>query len=122
MTALAQDITRGQDTLPMLPPNEAHVQIASSTIYKGAMMMQVTGVVRPAASGVASSVALGVALRRYTNTSVGVKVYPNDEPMVAQRGVFAFEGKAGDLPDETLINVVNGVSFEDDNTVKKTAA
>lgn len=120
MAALTQDIVRLQDSLPELPPNLCHTQLTNTVIYQNAVAMHVAGVARPAASGVASSVMLGVAQRRYTASSGGNKAYVDDEPMVFKRGVFAFSGKAGDLPTDALIN--KPVYFDDDQTVKATAA
>lgn len=120
MTALAQDICREQDCLPELPPNLCHTQLTNTIIYQNAVAMHVAGVARPVASGVASSVMLGVSVRRYTAPSGGNKTYEDEAPMVFKRGVFEFAGLAGDLPSEALLN--KPVFFADDNTVKATAA
>lgn len=122
MSAATQDQARTKWSLPELSPNEASVLGANRTLYQGAVAMQVAGVVRPVASGVVTSVLLGVSLRQYANTTGSNVTYADGQQMVFQRGVFPFGGLAGDLPTEALINVVNGVSFADDNTVKATAA
>lgn len=120
MAALTQEYPREQWYLPESAPNEMHTQLQNTTIWKGAVAMQVAGVARPAASGVAGSTLLGLAIRTYAAPAGSNKVYPTDQPMLFQRGSWAFDGLAGDLPDDTMIG--KPVYFADDNTVKKTAA
>jgi hypothetical protein len=119
MTALAQDVVRLYDSVPVSCPSEIHTQLASTTIYKGAVAMQVAGKARPLVAATANSVLLGVSLFQQV-AGASDRVVTDGAPFVFQRGVFAFDGKAGDLPTEALIDVAGGVYFGDDNTVQAT--
>lgn len=121
MAAATGDICRVRDEIPESAPPEMTVQLASTTIYAGALAMQVAGKARPYVSGTASSTLLGFAQTRYTNTAGTDKTYADDAPMVFQRGTFWLPGKAGDLPTEADID--KPVYFDDSSgTVKHTAA
>jgi hypothetical protein len=122
MAALTSDVVRPYRSLPELSPAEIHTILQNTTIYQGAVAMQVAGKARPCASGVAGSVLLGVALRQYAAPAGADLVLPDGQQAVFLRGVFPFAGLAGDLPTEALIDVPGGVAFADDNTVKATAA
>jgi len=120
MTALAQDVVRVGYSLPESAAAEAHTILANRICYRGAVCMQVSGKARPLVAATASSVLLGVALRRYESPAGADLVAADGQPFVFERGIFGFAGKAGDLPTEALLNVAGGVYFGDDNTVQAT--
>lgn len=121
MAALTSDTVKVCDVYPEPAPNQATVQLASTTIYQGAFSMLVAGKARPYVSGTAGSTILGIAQANYTSAGTD-KTYTDDSQMVFRRGVYNFDGKAGDLPTQAKIGVAGGVAFEDTGTVKNTAA
>ena len=99
-------ITNAAGQLPVL---------ASTKILKGTMAMAVSGKARKAATAVAGSVLLGVAMETYDNSGLGVDTLMNQ---VYERGAFYFSGLGGDLP--TAANIGGLVAINDENTVKAT--
>lgn len=120
MAALTQDVVRVRYSIPESAAAEMHTILANKICYQGAVCMQVAGKARPLVAATASSVLLGVAMRRYEAPVASDLVAPDGQPFVFERGIFAFAGKAGDLPTEALIDVPGGVYFGDDNMVQAT--
>lgn len=121
MAAASQDVCQVRDEIPESSPSESKVLLANTTLWRGSLSMQVAGVTRPYASGVAGSTLLGFAVQRYVNSTGANKAFADDQPMVHQRGCFWLPGKAADLPTEAEIN--EAVYFDDSSgTVKKTMA
>ena len=107
------------DSYPASAPNEAKVQLASTTLWENSLAMQVAGKAQPDVAGTAGSTLLGVPIKTYTNPAGTDRTYPDDEPMVFRRGVISVAGKAGDLPTEALIGKVGLVAFEDSSGIVK---
>jgi len=100
-------------------PIEGYVQKAGTVIYKGTMAMNVAGVFRPCASGVANSVYAGIAEETY-DASAEVSDVTYSKPMLFKRVPARFGGKAGDLP--TAADLGSMIAVHDNNTVKATTA
>lgn len=100
-------------------PIKAFVQKGSTVIYKGTQAMLVSGVVRPATTGVASSVYLGVAEDTYDNSASG-----SDKtwtvPMVFHRRPYSIGVKSGDAP--TAADLGSEIYVNSDIEVKHTSA
>lgn len=118
MAAATSDQVRVAWSLPEFPPNEANTILLGTINYQGAVSMLVAGKVRPAASGVAGSTMLGVAMRQYAAPAGADLVLPDGQQGIFRRGVFPFPAVAGNAPTELLIN--QKVYFADDSTVKAT--
>lgn len=100
-------------------PVKAFVQKAGTKIYKGTQAMLVSGVVRPATTGVSGSVYLGVAAETYDASAEGSdKTWTT--PMVFHRRAYSIGVKSGDVP--TAANLGGLVYVNSDIEVKKTAA
>lgn len=93
------------------------IQLANTTLWKGAVAMAVAGKVRPVAAAVANSTLLGV--NETTRIAGGADVVsPLEDPIILQRGVFSFAAVSGDEPGDTELGKL--IAFADDKTVKKT--
>ena len=102
-------------------PIKGFTQKAGTVIFKGGMAMHVAGVFQPAASGVASSVYAGIAVRTYDcSARLTDYTWPTDQPMEFERDAAAFAGKSGDLPTDS--NLGGLVYVSSDNEVKATMA
>lgn len=93
---------------------------ANAKVFAGTLCMNDAGAVKPAATGVAGSLLLGIAQRTTDNAAGGAPLTP-DLPMIFLKGTFGeFDGKAGDLP--IAADLGKAVAIEDDSTVKRTFA
>lgn len=119
MAAATLDQSRSYWAQPELSPNEAHTILANKTIYAGSVAMLVSGKAQPLVAATANSTLLGVALTQYAAPAASDLVLADGQQAMFLRGVRAFPGLAGDLPDETKINQV--VYFADDSTVRASA-
>jgi hypothetical protein len=121
MPAATSDLVRNAWALPELAPNECRTILQNTTIFAGSLAMLVGGKAQPYASGTAGASMLGLALKQYAAPAGSDLLLSEEQRAIFRRGVFGFPGKAGDLPDETLIN--KPVFFDDSiGTVKATAA
>lgn len=116
-TTVERKTIREDFSLPAVVISTASGQppvLAGQKILAGTVAMLVSGKVRAAASGVAGSVLLGVAVSTYDAT--GAVDLPFDQ--VYERGAFYLDGLAGDLP--TAANIGGLVALQDNCTVKAT--
>lgn len=98
---------------------KAFVQKASTVIYKGTQAMIVSGVVRPATTGVSGAVYLGVAEDTYDNSASGSdKTWTT--PMVFHRRPYSIGVKSGDAP--TAADLGSAIYVNSDIEVKHTSA
>lgn len=119
MAAATSDQVRVAWELPELASNECHTILANKTVYEGALAMLVAGKAQPLVAATSGSTLLGVALRQYAAPAGADLVLADGSQAIFRRGVFAFSGKSGDLPDETFIGKT--VYIGDDSTVQATA-
>lgn len=100
-------------------PAKAFVQKGSTIIHKGTQAMLVSGVVRPATTGVSGAVYLGVAEDTYDNSASGSdKTWTT--PMVFHRRAYSIGVKSGDAP--TAADLGSAIYVNSDIEVKHTSA
>lgn len=102
-------------------PIVGFVQKAGTVIYKGTAVGHVAGVFQPVASGVSGLVFAGFAEGTYDCSDEGADyTWPSNKPMIFHRHARALDIKSGDAV--TAADLGTLVPFDDDQTVKHTAA
>lgn len=96
------------------PGMEATSLAATTTVLAGTFAMNDAGAVKPAATGVAGSLLLGMAAQTYANPA-GQALIIDSPPMTFRRGFVRVNGKAGALP--TQANVGKKVRIVDNDSV-----
>ena len=121
MAALTQPVNRTGRCEPAYRTNAFYVAASGYVLYKGAFIMAVAGKARPAASGVAGAVLLGVlaeyAADRIDASGGDVTISDGVRPLMGRWEVAI---SASDPVSNA--NIGTAVALADDNTIKATIA
>ena len=117
MAASTVQLQMDRPTIGQFPPNLQYKLKINTKIPAGTWAMRVQGneYVEPYVGGTANSILLGVADADYDNLGgLTVKTYPNDRPMVFNRGSFnQFRSDGTIAPD----HVMTKVALKDNATI-----
>ena len=122
MAASTVQLQMDRPTIGQFPPNLQYMLKANTKIPAGTWAMRVLGnvYVEPYVGGTANSILLGVADADYDNLGgLTVKTYPNDRPMVFNRGSFNQFRSDGSI---TYDHVMTKVALKDNATIGMPAA
>ena len=117
MAASTVQLQMDRPTIGQFPPNLQYKLKANSKIPAGTWAMRVLGndYVEPYVGGTANSILLGVADADYDNLGgLTVKTYPNDRPMVFNRGSFNQFRSDGTIAHD---HVMTKVALKDNATI-----
>lgn len=118
MTACAAETARTRSTIDRHQPIEHQLQLTGTTIWKGAVGVEISGKAQPCRTAVANQKLLGVSVGTYGPVSADTaRVQP---PMIFDQGIYEFPNSTSDPVLTTDIGTT--VAFADDNTVKHTNA
>ena len=117
MAASTVQLQMDRPTIGQFPPNLQYKLKANTKIPAGTWAMRVLGndYVEPYVGGTANSILLGVADADYDNLGgLTVKTFPNDRPMVFNRGSFNQFRSDGSI---TYDHVMTKVALKDNATI-----
>ena len=117
MAASTAQLQMDRPTIGQFPPNLQYKLKANTKIPAGTWAMRVLGndYVEPYVAGTVNSILLGVAETDYDNLGgLTVKTFPNDRPMVFNRGSFNQFRSDGSI---THDHVMTKVALKDNATI-----
>ena len=117
MAASTVQLQMDRPTIGQFPPNLQYKLKANTKIPAGTWAMRVLGndYVEPYVGGTANSILLGIADADYDNLDgLTVKTFPNDRPMVFNRGSFNQFRSDGSI---TYDHVMRKVALKDNATI-----
>lgn len=117
MAASTAQLQMDRPAIGQFPPNLQYKLKINTKIPAGTWAMRVQGndYVEPYVGGTAHSILLGVAETDYDNLGgLAVKTYPNDRPMVFNRGSFNQFRSDGSI---TYDHVMQKVALKDNATI-----